>query len=173
MSTGLFIRSYPAPGAHAIPLSYRSGAYGYFVVCLFPVVVTCAFTVALFDTGEKPAWLILAFVSSILALFLAVVFLRTMRLEITTDGITYTNPVRGTKCLTYPEMSAVVLVDYRHEGNGAAATSRSLRRWTMVITPKIETGKAPLKIPLTVFPQEACSELVRLLKPEVWESSEP
>jgi hypothetical protein len=70
-------------------------------------------------------------------------------------------------------MSAVVLIDYRHEGNRAGGINRSLRRWTMVITPKTDTGKAPLKIPLTVFPREACSELVCLLKPEVWESSEP
>jgi hypothetical protein len=173
MTNSLFIRSYPAPGAQPLPAIYNSGAYAYFVVCLFPVAVTCAFAVAILDTRQKPSWLIPALVVSIVAFFLVLVFLRALRLEITTDGISYTNPVRGTKSLTYPEMSSVVLIDYRHEGNGAAGISRSLRTWTMVITPKMETGKAPLRIPLTIFPRDAYIELVRLLKPEVWESSAP
>ena len=131
------------------------------------------FVAALFDAGQKPSWLIPVLVVSIVTFFLAVVFLRILRLEITTDGISYTSPVRGTNSLTYPEMSSVVLIDYRHEGNGAASINRSLRRWTMVITPKAETGKDPLKIPLTFFPRNAYDELIRLLKPEVWESSAP
>jgi hypothetical protein len=173
MTNGVFIRSYPTPGAQPQPGAYNSGAYGYFVVSLVPVIVISMFVVALFDSGQKPGWLIPALAVSIVVLFLGVVFLRTLRLEITTDGISYTNPVRGTKSLTYSEMSAVVILDFRHEGNGAAAISRSLRRWTMVITPKIETGKVPLKIPLTLFPRAAYDELTQLLKPEVWESSAP
>jgi hypothetical protein len=170
MSNGIFIHSYPAPDAQAIPISYNSGAWGYYVSCLFPFAVTCIFAAALFDTGQKPSWLIPALMISIVALLLVVAFLRALRLEITTDGISYTNPIRGAKFLMFSEMSAVVLMDYRHEGGGAASASRSLRRWTMVITPKMETGKAPLKIPLTFFPRDAYNELVRLLKPEVWEA---
>jgi len=173
MTIGLFIRSYPAPSAQAMPVTYNSGAYAYFLICSIPVAVTCVFIAAMFDTGQKPSWFIPALVVSIVAFFLAVVFLRALRLEIMTDGISYTNPVRGTKSLTYPEMSSVVLIDHRHEGNGAAGINRSLRTWTMVITPKTETGKGPFKIPLTFFPRGAYNELVRLLKPEVWESSAP
>ena len=131
------------------------------------------FGIALFDSAQKPGWLIPALAVSIVMAFLGVIFLRALRLEITTDGISYTNPVRGTKSLTYPEISSVVLLDFRHEGNGAAAINRSFRRWTMVITPKIETGKIPLKIPLTLFPRAAYDDLTHLLKPEVWESSDP
>lgn len=173
MTNSVFIRSYPAPGVQPKPTAYNSGAYGYFVVGLVPVTVICMLVIALFDSGQKPGWLIRAFAVSIVVLFLGVAFLRTLRLEITTDGISYTNPVRGITSLTYREISSVVLLDFRHEGNGAAAINRSLRRWTMVITPKTETGKAPLKIPLTLFPRAACDDLTQLLKPEVWESSAP
>jgi hypothetical protein len=109
----------------------------------------------MFEPGPKPSWLIPALVVSILTIFLAVLFLRTLRLEISRDGISYSNPVRGTQSLTYPEMSAVVLVDYRHEGNGPGGINRSFRMWTIVVTPKVETGKPTLKIPLTVFPRSA------------------
>ncbi len=171
--TGLFIRSYPAPGAQAIPVTYNADGYAYFVVCIFPVAVTCTLVAAMFEPGPKPSWLIPALVVSILTIFLAVLFLRTLRLEISRDGISYSNPVRGTQSLTYPEMSAVVLVDYRHEGNGPGGINRSFRMWTIVVTPKVETGKPTLKIPLTVFPRSAYNELMLLLKPEVWESDAP
>jgi hypothetical protein len=173
MTTGLFIRSYPARGARVMPVTYNAGVYAYFVVCLFPVAVTCALVAAMFARGQKPSWLIPALVVLILANFLAVLFLRALKLEISTDGISYTNPVRGTRSLTYPEMSSVVLMDYRHEGNGPAGINRSLRTWTIVITPKMETGKPTLKIPLTVFPRSAYNELLLLLKPEIWESESP
>lgn len=173
MTNGLFIRSYPAPGAQPLSVTYNSGAYAYFVICLFPVALTCAFVAAMFDMGQQPRWLIPGLAVLIMAIFLLVVFLRALKLEITTDGISYANPLRGTKFLTYPEMSSVVLIDYRHEGNGAAGINRSLRTWTLVLTPKVETGKAPFKIPLTLFPRDAYNELVRLLKPEVWESPAP
>src|SRR5712664_636813 len=160
MTTGLFIRSYPAPGAQAIPVTYNAGVYAYFVVCLFPVASTCALVAAMFEPGRKPSWLIPALVILILTIFLAVLFLRALRLEISRDGISYSNPLRGTRSLTYPEMSSVVLIDYRHEGNGPAGINRSLRTWTIVITPNVETGKPTLKIPLTMFPRSAYNELL-------------
>jgi hypothetical protein len=170
MTTGPFIRSYPAPGVQALPVTYKAGLYAYSVVCSFAVPVTCAFVAAMFAPGQKPSWLIPALVVLILTNLLAVLFLRALRLEISTDGISYTNPVRGTRSLTYPEISSVVLIDYRREGNGPAGINASLRTWTIVITPKVETGKPTLKIPLTIFPRNACNELLILLKPEVWES---
>jgi|ERR1700722_6741375 len=173
MTTALFVRSYPAPGAHATPATYRAGAYAYFVVCLFPVSLACALVVGLFESSQKPSWLIPALAVLILTILLAVLLLRALRLDIATDGISYASPIRGMHSLTFPEMSSVVLIDYRHEGNGPAGINRSLRLSTMVITPKMETGKATLKIPLTVFPRSACNELVSLLKPEVWESDVP
>ena len=173
MTTELFIHSYPAPGARVIPVTYNADMYAYFVVCLLPVAITCALVAAMFEPGQKPSWLIPALVVFILTIFLGVLFLRALRLEISTDGMSYSNPVRGTRCLRYSEMSAVVLIDYRHEGNGPAGINRSLRMWTIVITPKVETGKPILKIPLTVFPRSAHNELLLLLKPEVWESDAP
>jgi hypothetical protein len=173
MTTGLIIRSYPARGGQARPTTYNSSSYGYFIVCLFPVAITCVLVMALFDTGQKPSWLIPASVVSILALVLSVVFLRALRLEIASGGISYTNPLRGTRSVEFSEMSSVVLIDYRQEGNGAAGINRSVRRWTIVITPKSGTGKPPLSIPLTMFPREAYEELLKLLKPEIWEASGP
>jgi hypothetical protein len=173
MTTGLFIHSYPAPGAQAMPVTYNAGAYAYFVTCFFPVAFTSVFVAATFVPGQKPSWFIPALVALILTILLVVLFLRSLRLEITTDGISYTNPVRGARFLAYSEMSSVVLIDYRHEGYGTASINRSLRLWTMVITPKMETGKATLRIPLTLFPRRAYNALLLLLKPAVWESDAP
>jgi hypothetical protein len=129
------------------------------------------FTVLLFDKAEKANRLILlaAFAISILVLALVMGILRSLRLEITADGISYTHPIRGTKFILYSEMSSVVLLDYFREGGGVGSSSRSPRRWTLAITPKVETGKAPFKIPLTFFPRDAYNEVMRVLKPEVWE----
>ena len=168
MITPLFIRSYPAPGAQIIPVSYRSGAWGYYVSCLIPTVATFLFAALLFNSRHTDDWLIWALVISILVLCLVVAFLRALKLELKMEGITYSSPFRGTKFLQYSEISSVVLLDYLHNGGGGS--SRTLRRWTVVITPKVETGKVPIKIPLTLFPRDAYNELVRLLKPEIWES---
>jgi hypothetical protein len=39
---------------------YNSGAWGYFVSCLFPVGTICIFTALLFDIGQKPISLMLS-----------------------------------------------------------------------------------------------------------------
>lgn len=173
MTTALFIRSYPAPGARAIPATYRAGMWGYFIVCLVPVAFASAIGAALLDPGQKSRWLILALVILLLTILLAVLFLQALKLDIATHEISYSNPIRGARSVMFSEMSSVVLIDYLHEGYGAALANRSWRRWTLVITPKPETGKRTLKIPLTLFERIAHDELVLLLKPEIWDSNAP
>jgi hypothetical protein len=173
MPTALIIRSYPAPGAQPTPKTYRAGAYGYVVVCLVPVAFASAIGAALLDPGQKPRWLILPLVILLVTILLAVLFLRALQLDIATDGVTYKNPARGTRSVKFSEMSSVVLIDYRHEEYGSPRTNRSWRRWTLVITPKPETGNGALKIPLTLFDRNTHDDLVSLLKPEVWDSFDP
>lgn len=119
MFTSLFVRSYPAPGVRATPVTYNSGPYGYFVVCLIPVMTICFFVAVLTHYGPKLSWTISAIVTGVAICGLAVSFLRALRLDITNEGVSYTNPLRGTKFVAFCEMSGVVLLDYRQESRGA------------------------------------------------------
>jgi hypothetical protein len=100
---------------------------------------------------------------------LAIVFVRRLRLEIRMDGISYTGPFRGTRFLAYSDISTVVVIDYRLL-RSEATPRESVRSFTVVITPNAGTYKPTLKIPLALFPDSAHRELIRLFKPEVWES---
>ena len=62
-----------------------------------------------------------------------------------------------------------MLIDHRHL-RSEGTPRRTLRSYTAIITPKMETGARAFKIPLTLFPDLARSEFVLLLKPVVWES---
>lgn len=85
------------------------------------------------------------------------------------DGISYTSLFRNARFVAYPDISSVVLIDYRQE-DSHATPQRSMLSWTAIVTPKIETHQPPIKISLTFFPYAAHSEVVRLFQPEVWES---
>jgi membrane protein implicated in regulation of membrane protease activity len=169
VSNSLFIRCYPAAGAEVVPATFGAGVYGYFILCLLPSAAIVWIGIALRDAGTRPTWLFAGLLISVIAFCCAVGFLRALRLEIRQDDISYRSVLRGTRFIAYPDISAVVLVDFRHLRSEATAR-HSLRRWTMIITPIVETGGSPLKIPLTLFSDSAHHELVRLLRPEEWES---
>ena len=169
MPRSLFIRSYPAPGVQVIPASYSAGTNGYFVVCLLPVAAACWFAIALYNSVSKPQWLFEGLFASIMVLLLGLSYLRSLKLEITIDGISFAILFHGTHFISFGEISTVVFLDYRHL-RSEAIPRRTLRSWQAVITPNGETGKSKIRIPLNMFPPEACSALTRLLKPEVWES---
>jgi hypothetical protein len=169
VTNGLFIRSYPAPGIRVIPTAFAPGINAYFVFCFLPIWAISLFGVILHISDPRPAWALIGLLISISVLFLAVSLVRRFRLEIRIDGISYTSPIRGTSFIGFSETSAVVLIDYRHLSS-EATPRRSVRSFTMIITPNVETRKTALKIPLTLFSDSARNELVRLFKPEEWES---
>ena len=156
-------------GVQAIPASYSAGANGYFIICLLPVTATIWFVVAIYNSNPRPSWLLEGLCISVVGLLFSLVCLRKLKLEIRTDGISYTSLFRGTRFIPFAEISTVVFVDYRH-ARSQAQSRRSMRTWTAVITPNSKATYSAMRIPLTLFPEVAHTELTRLLQPEVWES---
>jgi hypothetical protein len=168
VTSGLFIRTYPARGAQIIPSSYSAGFNGYFLVCFLPVYAVSFFVVFLF-IGFRQHWVFEGLVISVLSLLIALSFVRRLRVQITVDGISYAGLFGSLRFVAFPEISTVVLIDHRHTSS-QAQPSRNPLSWTAIITPSVETGKSVLKIPLSLFPGAAYREIERILKPEVWES---
>jgi hypothetical protein len=169
VTNGLFISSYPAPGVQVIPGIFRAGIYGYLLPCLVPVSAILWFGIILHVLNLRQTWAVLGLLISISGLLFVLSLVRKFKLEIKIDGVSYTSPFRGSSFVAYSEISSVLLIDYRHL-RSEATPRRSIRSFTMMITPNVETGKSPIKIPLTLFPDAAHAELVRLFRPEEWES---
>ena len=168
MTSGLFIRTYPARGIQIIPCSYSAGFNGYFLVCLVPVWLLCFFVVLL-HFGFRQQWVSAGLFASVVALLVAVSSVRRLKLEINLDGISYTGLFGAVRFVAFSEISTVVLIDHKHMSS-QAQPQRTPLSWTAVITPNVETGKSVLKIPLSLFPGKVYREMERILKPEVWES---
>ncbi len=169
LMANLFVQSYPAPGVQVVPVEFSAGPNGWVTVCLFPVGAIVSFGVLLNNVHPSSAWVWFGLTFSVLALLVALTFLRALKLEIRMDGISYISLFRGTRFVAYADISTIVIIDYRH-ADSQATPNRSLRSYTAVITPKVETAQRPLRIPLTPFPDAARREFVRLFRPEQWES---
>lgn len=169
MTNGLIVRSYPAPGVEIVPSTFGAGPYGYFVLEFLPVAALIWFGIALRNVYPRPQWLWYGVVISVFGFFFVLAFLRSLKLEIRADGISYSSLLRREKFAAYHDISSIVLIDHR-QVSSMSTPGRSLRSYTAVITPKFETGAATFKIPLTLFPDFARSEFLRMFKPEVWES---
>jgi hypothetical protein len=165
----MFVRPYPASGVKVIPMAFGAGANGYFLLSMLPVASTLWFMTALHNLDPIPPIMQYGLVISLLGLFSVIVLARRLRLEIGINGISYTGAFKGSRFIAFSEISTVVLIDYRHL-RSEATPRRSVRSFTMIITPNVDTGKASLKVPLTLFSDSARRELVRLFKPEEWES---
>jgi hypothetical protein len=168
VTSGLFIRTYPARGVQVIPISYSAGLSGYFLVCIVPVWVLCFCVVPLY-LGLRDQWLFEGLVCSVAACLVAVSLVRRLRLEIGVDGLSYTGLFGAVRFVAFSEISTVVLIDHKHMSS-QAQPQRTPLSWTAIITPNVETGKSVLKIPLSLFPGAAYIEIERILKPEIWES---
>jgi hypothetical protein len=166
----LFVRPYPAAGVKIVPVTFVAGGYGYFVIGLWPVSAILFFGFVLRDQDlhPRPMWALPGLAGGVFGLLVVIASLRRVKLEIRTDGVSYTGPLRKDTFIPYSEISSVVLIDYRHVRT--QVTSRSIRTSSMIITPKPTTAKSVLKIPLTLFSESVQFELVRLFRPEEWES---
>ena len=170
MSNDLCFRAYPASGVEIIPTTFGAGPYGYFLLGSLPVGALLWFGIALHNVHPRPRWLWYGVVISVLGFFLVLAFLRSLKLDIHADGIFYASLLQRDKFTAYHNISAIVLIDHRHLSS-MSSPGRSLRSYTAVLTPKFETGAPAFNIPLTLFPEFARSEFVRMFKPEIWESA--
>jgi hypothetical protein len=136
---------------------------------LLPVSAVIWFGIALRNVYPRPKWLFYGLAISLAGIFVALAFLHKLELEIRMDGVSYTRLLWGTRFVAYADVSSVVLIDYRHL-RSEATPRRSIRRWTAIVTPKVAAGAPALRIPLTLVPDTAYREFVRLFKPDVWES---
>lgn len=166
MSNGLFIQSYPAPGVQVVPATYTVTKSGYAFIASITILVAVVI-------GElKPEnwrWLPLGIVIYLGAACLALIFFRSFKLDIRNDGISYANALRNERFLAFNEISAVVLFTNRWTAYSERRMSL-IMPGTMVITPKIETGKPALKVPLWLFSDPAKTQLTHLLRPEEWDT---
>jgi len=152
-----------------MPVTFGAGPYGFALLCVLPVSAITWFVVVLRSISPRPDWLWAGFIVSVAGFFAVLALLRRLKLEIRMEGVSYTSLFQRPRFVAYPDISSVVLIDYRQD-DSHATPQRSMRSWTAIITPKIETRKPPIKISLTFFPYSAHGEFVRLFKPEIWES---
>lgn len=169
MSAELFVRSYPAKGAEIVPVVFGAGTYAYALLLMAPVAAIAFFVIVLHNISPRPDGSWPGLLISIVAFSSVLALLRRLRLEIRMDGISYTSFFRNARFVAYPDISSIVVIDYREE-ESHATPQRSVLSRTAIVTPKVETRKPPMKISLTFFPYAAYREFVRLFKPEVWES---
>lgn len=160
MSNGLF-RSYPAVGVQIVPATYGAGKFGYILLGLFPILVVWW---AGAENVEKSPWLLWGLAIYTPGAAFAITVLRSLKLEIRMDGISYANLFRETNFLAFSEISTAVILTDLHGRQGVLP--RFTLPNTIEITPNAETGKSKLKIPLVFFPDAARAQLMHLLRPE-------
>jgi|SRR5579872_260760 len=152
----------PASLGVLVPRSFKPGAYGYFVTLLVPTLFVAYFAVALWISHNMMRPSLVGLIISLLVILLSSLYMKTLRLDITPEGISYSSLFRRATCIDYSEISTVVFLDHR------LGFWRFVLRWTMIITPKTANQRPVLKVPLTFFPSEAYDELTSLLHPTVW-----
>lgn len=166
MPNGLFIQSYPAPGVEIVPASYTVGKGGYVILATITVLLGLLIGPS---NLEKSRWLPLALVIYLPIVGLIVLFFRSFRLDVRTDGISYSNLFRKERFLAFAEISTVVLFTNRWVADEAAHRLSFTMPGTILITPKVDTAKPALKIPLYLFGDAAEKQVTHLLRPEEWD----
>lgn len=150
-------KGYPDPDEPVQPCTFKAGVYGYALLCGVPFGLATLTALALKKNGVVDPWMPRFVVFLVCAGLVALTYMVKLRLDVSADGITYSNLFRE-RFVAYSEISSAVLINYQRAPN-----SRDPRRWTIVITPNPWTNKEQLKIPLTFFPTDACIELQRIL----------
>jgi hypothetical protein len=131
--------------------------------------MVCFFGTAVSDPTMRASWSEEGLAVSLVLLVSAIVWVGSYRLEIDGDGIRYRNLLRGVCSIRFSEISSAVVWNFRStELDDFAGSGRGLRLWTLILTPSAESGKSPLKIPLTYFGSAAHDRMIELLKPQDW-----
>jgi hypothetical protein len=159
--------SSPNKGAPILPATYRAGNAGYMVwLGLIPAIVVLAVGPAKL---EKPQWLVLSIATYSLFAVLVTLYFRRLKIEIRTDGMSYSNLFRGTNVIAYSEiLSAVHYFDSEPNPNRwnslSLGRARLLNR--LVIIPRSESGKPTVNIPLKYFPDDGQEHVKQVLRPQ-------
>lgn len=171
----LSTRSYPAAGVRIVPATCGAGRLGYitFLVLIPAFIGYCiSQSVGFTNMLKSPSmhWWLSGYV---LVAGAAVIYLGAMKLEIREDAISYTNLFHGTNLIFFTEISLAVLYIDPNPPNRWMQTPTTWADSRLVgklmITPKPETGKPALKIPLDYFPDEAKEQFAYVLKPQEWD----
>jgi hypothetical protein len=142
---------------------------GYFAVCIAPITMIASFVAAVFEGFQKiPVWVYWGLGLSVAALILAVIYLRRLKLEITSSDISFHTLFRTTKTIAFNEVSTIVLISHdrvalQSSNPGGAPGPRKL-----IITPKTETGKATIRVHMPFFDSSVEEQLIRILEPTIW-----
>jgi hypothetical protein len=152
--------SYSDVGKHAVPAEFCAGKTPYAFMALGPILLMWWAGPA---TVSHAPWFHLVITIYVLVLIAAVAFLRTLRLEIRADGISYASLFCKGNTIAFSEISSAVILTDPHYRTQAWPEFN----WhDFIITPKPETGKPPIKIALMLFPAEDRNQLMRVLMPE-------
>jgi hypothetical protein len=156
----LVSHSYADVGKHAVPAEFCAGKTPYVLMVLGPIFLMWWAGPA---TVSHAPWFHLAITIYVLVLFAAVACLRTLKLEIRADGISYASLFCKANTIAFSEISSAVILTDPHYRTEAWPEFN----WhDFIITPKPETGKPPIKIALLLFPSEARDHLMHVLMPE-------
>jgi hypothetical protein len=176
MSKELPAQGYPAAGARIVPQAYGAGKFGYILfLVLIPILIGWV--------GSRGVGFVIMLRSPSLHWWISgyavvcgavVIYLSAMKLDIRQDAISYTSLFHGTGLIFFSEISLAVL--YTDPNRPNFNRWEDLGMWSelrlvgkLVITPKPETGKLPLKIPIDYFPDEAKEQVMYVLKPQEWD----
>jgi hypothetical protein len=154
----LVSHSYADVGKRVVPAEFGAGKTPYVLMVLGPILLMWRAGPA---TVSHALWFHLAVTIYVLFFIAAVACLRTLKLEIRTDGISYASLFCKGNTIAFPEISSAVVLTDRHTQEWPEFNWRDF-----IITPKPETGKPPIKIALLLFPAEARDHLMRVLMPE-------
>jgi len=156
----LISHSYLNAGSQAVPAEFGAGKLPYVLLALVPILLICwAGPATLSRASSFP----LALTIYAVLFVAAAACLHTLKIQIRSDGISYSSLFCKTNTIAFSEISsAIVLTDPHYRSEAWPEFN-----WhDFIITPKPETGKPPIKIALLLFPSEARDQLTRVLMPQ-------
>jgi hypothetical protein len=156
----LVSHSYASAGKHVVPAKFGAGKTPYVLMVLVPILLIWWTGPA---TVSRASWFHLAVAIYAILVVAAAACLHALKLEIRADGISYASLFSKSNTITFSEISSAVVLTDPHYRTQAWP---ELNWHDFIITPKPETGKAPIKIALLLFPAEARDHLMRVLMPE-------
>lgn len=158
--SSLLSHQYPAVGFDVVPMTFGAGKFGYALMILLPVIGIWLIGPANLTRAPWLRWALVVYAAG--AVF-AMLFLLQLKLEIRTDGIGYASMFSENTFVLFSEMSSAVILTDPHS---RLSLWPAFTLHDFVITPRPETNKATLKIPLLLFPLAAREALIHLLRPE-------
>jgi hypothetical protein len=151
---------YANSGRRVVPTEFGAGKTPYVLMVLVPILLIWW---AGPPSVSRASWFHMAVTIYAILFVAAAACLHTLKLEIRADGILYASLFCKVNTIAFSEISSVVVLTDPHYRTEAWP---EFNWYDFIIMPKPETGKAPIKVALLLFPSEARDQLMRVLKPE-------